>query len=169
MDRPEGMKYFDFVMSEVHGLRIRELLAARREGRKVVGSFCVFVPEELVLAVEGVFAGAEFNFEGAETLLPRTTCAPIHSAFGFKLAQVCSCLEALDLVAGENTCDGKKRAFEIFAGLVDRYFARLRRVHAQPVAPGTRPFDDGGARTVRRDARRRGPRLRPGGSCIISA
>jgi len=25
-DRPEGMGYFDFVMSEVHGLRIKELL-----------------------------------------------------------------------------------------------------------------------------------------------
>jgi hypothetical protein len=24
-DRPEGMGYFDFVMSEVHGLRIKEL------------------------------------------------------------------------------------------------------------------------------------------------
>jgi hypothetical protein len=26
-NRPEGMKYFDFVMSEIHGLRIKELEA----------------------------------------------------------------------------------------------------------------------------------------------
>lgn len=50
-DRPEGMKYFDFVMSEVHGLRIKELMDAKAQGRKVVGSYCVFVPEEMILAV----------------------------------------------------------------------------------------------------------------------
>ena len=72
-NRPEGMKYFDFVMSEVHGLRIKELMDAKAQGRKIIGSYCVFVPEELILAVDGVSvglcAGAEFNFEGAETLL----------------------------------------------------------------------------------------------------
>lgn len=97
-NRPEGMKYFDFVMSEVHGLRIKELMDAKTKGRKVVGSYCVFVPEELILAVDGVSvglcAGAEFNFEGAETLLPRNTCALIKSAFGFKLGKVCPYLEA---------------------------------------------------------------------------
>ncbi len=31
------MGYFDFVMSEVHGLRIKELLDAQQAGRKVVG------------------------------------------------------------------------------------------------------------------------------------
>ena len=30
-DRPEGMKYFDFVMSEVHGLRIKELMDAKAQ------------------------------------------------------------------------------------------------------------------------------------------
>ena len=28
-NRPEGMKYFDFVMSEVHGLRIKEIVDAK--------------------------------------------------------------------------------------------------------------------------------------------
>ena len=40
-NRPEGMSYLDFVMSEVHGLRIKELVDAKSEGRKVVGTFCV--------------------------------------------------------------------------------------------------------------------------------
>ena len=56
-NRPEGMGYFDFVMSEVHGLRIKELVDAKAAGKIVVGSFCVFVPEELVLAVDGVNVG----------------------------------------------------------------------------------------------------------------
>ncbi len=121
-NRPEGMKYFDFVMSEVHGLRIQELMDAKAQGRKVIGSYCVFVPEELILAVDGVSvglcAGAEFNFEGAETVLPRNTCALIKSAFGFKLGRVCPYLEASDVVVGENTCDGKKKSYEMLAPMV---------------------------------------------------
>jgi benzoyl-CoA reductase/2-hydroxyglutaryl-CoA dehydratase subunit BcrC/BadD/HgdB len=121
-NRPDGMKYFDFVMSEVHGLRIQELMDAKDQGRKVFGSFCVFVPEEIVLAVDGILvglcAGAEFAPEAAEKLLPRNTCALIKGAFGFALARVCPYLAAADVVVGENTCDGKKKSYEIFRDLV---------------------------------------------------
>ena len=123
-NRPRGMGYFDFVMSEVHGLRIRELMDAKKEGRVVVGSFCVFVPEELVLAVDGISvglcAGAEFGFAEAEKVLPRNTCSLIKSAFGFKLGRICPYIESCDLIVGENTCDGKKKAYEIFGDMVSR-------------------------------------------------
>jgi benzoyl-CoA reductase/2-hydroxyglutaryl-CoA dehydratase subunit BcrC/BadD/HgdB len=116
-NRPEGMKYFDFVMSEVHGLRIKELLDAKAEGRKVIGSYCTFVPEELILALDGVSVGlctgADFATDLVEQVLPRNTCSLIKSAFGFKLGKVCPYVEACDLVVGENTCDGKKKAYEI--------------------------------------------------------
>jgi benzoyl-CoA reductase/2-hydroxyglutaryl-CoA dehydratase subunit BcrC/BadD/HgdB len=49
-NRPQGMGYFDLVMSEVHGLRIKKLLDDKSAGRKIIGSYCVFVPEEIVLA-----------------------------------------------------------------------------------------------------------------------
>jgi benzoyl-CoA reductase/2-hydroxyglutaryl-CoA dehydratase subunit BcrC/BadD/HgdB len=121
-ERPRGMEYFDFVMSEVHGLRIKELFDAKKQGRKVIGSFCVFVPEELILAVGGVSvglcAGAEFGFEEAEKVLPRNTCALIKSAFGFKLGRVCPYVESSDMIVGENTCDGKKKSYEILKELV---------------------------------------------------
>ncbi len=121
-NRPEGMKYFDFVMSEVHGLRIKELMDAKAQGRIVVGSYCVFVPEELILAVDGVSvglcAGAEFNFEGAEEVIPRNLCPLIKSAFGFKRGLVCPYLEASDIVVGENTCDGKKKSYEVLGPMV---------------------------------------------------
>ncbi|MBP7526523.1 MAG: 2-hydroxyacyl-CoA dehydratase [Syntrophorhabdaceae bacterium] len=125
-NRPEGMKYFDFVMSEVHGLRIKELMDARAQGRIVVGSYCVFVPEEFILAVDGVSvglcAGAEFNFEGAEEVLPRNLCALIKSAFGFKLGLVCPYVEASDIIVGENTCDGKKKAYEVLGPMVKELY-----------------------------------------------
>ena len=33
-DRPAGMDYFNFVMSEVHGLRVKEILDGKKEGRQ---------------------------------------------------------------------------------------------------------------------------------------
>jgi hypothetical protein len=39
------MKCFDFVVNEVHELRIREL-DTKAQGRKVIGSYCVFAPVE---------------------------------------------------------------------------------------------------------------------------
>ena len=125
-NRPAAMSYFDFVMSEVHGLRVRELLNAKAEGRKVVGAFCLFVPEEIVLAANGVMVGlctgADFATEQVEALLPRNTCALIKSAFGFKLGRVCPYMESADLIVGENTCDGKKKAFETFGTLVPNLY-----------------------------------------------
>ncbi|MCJ8499662.1 double-cubane-cluster-containing anaerobic reductase [Desulfatitalea alkaliphila] len=125
-DRPEGMGYFDFVMSEVHGLRIKELLDEKAAGRKIVGSYCVFVPEEIVLAANatlvGLCSGADFAMEEVEMLLPRNTCALIKSAFGFKIGKVCPYLESADMVVGENTCDGKKKAYESLGHMIENLY-----------------------------------------------
>ena len=124
--RPEGMQYFDFVMSEVHGLRIKELLAEQEQGRKIIGSYCVFVPEEITLAANatlvGLCSGADFATEQVEQLLPRNTCSLIKSSFGFKLGKVCPYLEVADMIVGENTCDGKKKAYETLDDLLDNLY-----------------------------------------------
>ncbi|KAF5035462.1 (R)-phenyllactyl-CoA dehydratase beta subunit [anaerobic digester metagenome] len=103
----------------VHGLGIKELQDAKARGRKIVVTFCVFVPEELALAVDavqvGLCAGADAGREAAETLVPRNTCALIKSFIGFKLARLCPYTESCDLIVGETTCDGKKKAYEAFA------------------------------------------------------
>ena len=125
-NRPDGMQYFDFVMSEVHGLRIKELLDEQESGRKVIGSYCVFVPEEIALAANatlvGLCSGADFAVEEVEKYLPRNTCALIKSSFGFKLGKVCPYLEAADMIVGENTCDGKKKAYETLKTLADNVY-----------------------------------------------
>jgi len=125
-DRPKGMGYFDFVVSEIHGLRIEEIIKAKEEGKKVVGSFCVYVPEELVLAANGVSiglcAGADAGTEEAERFIPRNTCALIKAFMGFKLAGLCPYLETTDLIVGETTCDGKKKAYEIFNDITKKVY-----------------------------------------------
>jgi benzoyl-CoA reductase/2-hydroxyglutaryl-CoA dehydratase subunit BcrC/BadD/HgdB len=127
--RLQGMEYLDFVLSEVHGLRIKELQDAKAEGRKIVGTFCVFVPEELTLAAEaihvGLCAGADAGTEQAEKLVPRNTCALIKSFIGFKLAKICPYTESCDLIVGETTCDGKKKAYEAFAEHAPMYIMEV--------------------------------------------
>ena len=123
--RLKGMEYLDFVLSEVHGLRIKELQMAKAEGKKIVGTFCVFVPEELTMAANaiqvGLCAGAEAGTEAAEKIVPRNTCALIKSFVGFKLARLCPYTESCDLIVGETTCDGKKKVYENFREYVPMY------------------------------------------------
>ncbi|MBM7854665.1 benzoyl-CoA reductase/2-hydroxyglutaryl-CoA dehydratase subunit BcrC/BadD/HgdB [Desulfohalotomaculum tongense] len=127
--RPAGMEYFDFVMSEVHGLRVKELLDKKAEGKKVVSSFCVFVPEEFVLAAGGacigLCAGAQYSVPIGEKVLPRSLCPLIKSSLGFKLGGLCPYFEVSDFVVGETTCDGKKKAWEILAQYHPTYVMEL--------------------------------------------
>ncbi|MDI6710152.1 MAG: double-cubane-cluster-containing anaerobic reductase [Bacillota bacterium] len=124
-NRPRGMEYFDFVVNEIHGLRVQELQEFRRGGGKVVGTFCVFVPEELILAAGGVCvglcSGIDIGTAQAEAVLPRNICPLIKSFMGFKLARVCPYMESCDLLVGETTCDGKKKAFEVLADFAPVY------------------------------------------------
>lgn len=125
-NRPKGMGYFDFVISEVHGLLIEEIVDAKEQGRPIIGTFCVYVPEELVLAVDGVCiglcAGAEVGFDEAEKYIPRNTCALIKAFMGFKLAGLCPYVQTTDLIVGETTCDGKKKAYEALEDITGKVY-----------------------------------------------
>ncbi|SFQ99356.1 double-cubane-cluster-containing anaerobic reductase [Desulfoscipio geothermicus] len=116
-NRPQGLEYFDFVVNEIHGLRIQELQEHKQNGGKVIGAFCVFVPEEIVRAAGGICiglcSGIDIGAAEAEKVLPRNICPLIKSFMGFKLAKICPYFESCDMVVGETTCDGKKKAFEI--------------------------------------------------------
>ncbi len=134
-NRLKGMEYMDFVLSEVHGLRVQELQDAKAQGRKVVGTFCVFVPEELTLAANaiqvGLCAGADAGTQEAEKRVPRNTCALIKSFMGFKLARLCPYTESSDLVVGETTCDGKKKAYEALGDLLPTYVMEVPQTKSE--------------------------------------
>ena len=116
-NRPSGMGFFEFVVGDIHGIRVRELREHAAMGGKVVATYCVFVPDEVVLAAGaipvGLCAGAQFSVPMAEQVLPRNTCALIKSSFGFKLGRICPYVQSSHLIVGETTCDGKKKMFEL--------------------------------------------------------
>ncbi len=129
VNRPASMSYFDRFSGEIHGARIRELVELKERGNIVVGGFCTYVPEELVIAAGGALvglcSGADFAVEEVERELPSNLCALIKSSYGFKLAGVCPYLEVSDLVVGETTCDGKKKYYELLGKQVPMYVMEL--------------------------------------------
>lgn len=128
-NRPETMKYFDFVVSEAHGLRIQELNEHRKVGGKVIGAFCVFVPEDIVMAAGavqvGLCAGADFAIPDANGLIPDGSCPLVRASLGFKVSGACPYIQSSDLMVGETTCDGKKKMYEVLAELQPTYIMEL--------------------------------------------
>lgn len=120
-NRPHGMAYFDSMIENIHTGRIREIVDAKEMGKPVIGTFCVYVPEELVTAADGICiglcGGAQGSIADAEKILPRNICPMVKSAFGFKVGKICPYFQVVDLVYGETTCDAKKKTWE----LLDRY------------------------------------------------
>jgi benzoyl-CoA reductase/2-hydroxyglutaryl-CoA dehydratase subunit BcrC/BadD/HgdB len=120
-NRPQGMAYFDDMVSNIFSGRIQEMMDAKSEGRPVVGTFCVYVPEEIIQAANGVCiglcGGSQGSIADAEKILPRNICPMVKSAFGFKVGRICPLFQAVDFVYGETTCDAKKKTWE----LLDEY------------------------------------------------
>ncbi len=118
-NRPEGMDYYNFVVSEIHGVCPAELIEHQKKGGKVFGTFCVYVPDEIVFAADaiatGLCGGSQFWVPGGEKVLPTNTCPLIKASVGARFDRTCPFFRIADMYVGETTCDGKKKAWEILA------------------------------------------------------
>ena len=118
-NRPEGMDYYNMVVADIHGIRPSELIAHQEKGGKVFGTFCVYVPDEIVFAADGIATGlcggSQFWVPGGEKVLPTNTCPLIKASVGARLDRTCPFFRIADMYVGETTCDGKKKAWEILA------------------------------------------------------
>jgi len=116
-NRPEGMDYYDFVVAELHGVRPAELVEHKKKGSKVFGTFCVYVPDEIIFAAgaiaTGLCGGSQFWVPAGEKVLPANTCPLIKASVGARLDKTCPFFRLADIYIGETTCDGKKKAWEI--------------------------------------------------------
>ncbi|NLO20603.1 MAG: 2-hydroxyacyl-CoA dehydratase [Syntrophomonadaceae bacterium] len=117
--RPDNMDYFNKVVTSVHGRRPYELFQHKQKGGKVFGTYCVYVPDEVLLALNGVSTGLcggdQFWVPGGEKYLPANTCPLIKSSMGSRLDRTSPFCQVADMFIGEATCDGKKKAWEILA------------------------------------------------------
>ena len=128
-NRPEAMDYYNFVIAEIHGVRPAELIEHQKKGGKVFGTFCVYVPDEIVFAADaiatGLCGGSQFWVPGGEKVLPVNTCPLIKASVGARLDRTCPFFRIADIYIGETTCDGKKKAWEILGEDVPTYVMQL--------------------------------------------
>ena len=107
-------------------LRMKDLKEA---GKKVVGTYCTFVPTELVEAAGGAVvslcASSEEPIPAAENHLPRNLCPLIKASYGFALQDTCPYFYFSDFIVGETTCDGKKKMFELMNEIKETYVMQL--------------------------------------------
>ena len=116
-NRPKAMDFWDMVIAEVHGIRPAELIEEQKKGRKVFGTFCVYVPDEVIIAANGIVTGlcggSQFWVPDGEKVLPKNVCPLVKASVGARLGRTCPFFRIADMYIGETTCDGKKKAYEI--------------------------------------------------------
>ncbi len=115
--RPSGMGYFDGVIHGAHGARVAEIKAKREAGARFVGTFCIFVPEEILLALDveylALCGGTAETIPHAEKTFPRNICPLVKSTLGLAYSGACPYSSLEDLAVGETTCDAKKKAWDV--------------------------------------------------------
>jgi benzoyl-CoA reductase/2-hydroxyglutaryl-CoA dehydratase subunit BcrC/BadD/HgdB len=106
-----------------------DIAQAKREGRKVIGYYCLFSPVGIALAAGAIpvsLCGSKDDpIEEAEKVLPRNLCPLIKSSYGFAAIDTCPFFRLSDLVVGETTCDGKKKMFEFLGQLRPLHILQL--------------------------------------------
>jgi benzoyl-CoA reductase/2-hydroxyglutaryl-CoA dehydratase subunit BcrC/BadD/HgdB len=115
--RPARMAYFDRVIHGVHGDRVREIRERRAAGDKFVGTFCIYVPEEVLVALGAVHlalcGGTSVSIPYSEGMFPRNMCPLVKSTLGLALSGTCPYGPLEDLAVGETTCDAKKKTWDV--------------------------------------------------------
>ena len=125
--------------------RIGQLTARRKEGEKIVGTLCLFVPDEIIYAAKAdrviLCGGRNATVSLAEEYLPRTICPLIKSSFGSVVSRECcgvvdACphFDLVDMVVAETTCDGKKKMYELLDHYIPTYVIDLPQKPESPEA-----------------------------------
>jgi benzoyl-CoA reductase/2-hydroxyglutaryl-CoA dehydratase subunit BcrC/BadD/HgdB len=117
-NRPRAMALFDQAFHASHAERVAELWKHRKKGGKAIGTFCIYVPDEIALALDVVpiplCGGSDWPVSYADKMLPRDICPIIRSTFGMALSGTCPYSPLKDFIVGETTCDAKKKTWDLF-------------------------------------------------------
>lgn len=99
------------------------------KGRPIVGILCEFTPRELIFAAGAVSVclcgGSAETIPAAEEDLPVSLCPLIKSTYGYHAQKSNPFLEMADLVIAEDTCDGKKKMYELMGASRSMYVLEL--------------------------------------------
>lgn len=106
-----------------------KMKAHKDNGGKIVGTYCSFIPTELIIAAGAIpvtlCATSEEPIAAAQEHLPSNLCPLIKASYGFALTDTCPYFYFSDFIVGETTCDGKKKMFELMNDIKDTYVMQL--------------------------------------------
>jgi hypothetical protein len=127
-NRPENMAYFDRIFETFeHG---GEGTVVPRKGEKIIGTYCLFVPEELIYAAGArpvrLCSGAYESVEIGEEHMPEVACPMVKSEFGLSTLPILSFFQQCELVVMPASCDWKVKGRgtqRVCSGTYDGYAA----------------------------------------------
>jgi len=123
--RPSLMKQVE----ELRGVNSVKIKEASEQGKKVVGTYCVFSPHEIAMAADAIpvtLCGTkEEPIAAAEEKLPRNLCPLIKSSYGFAVTDTCPYFYFSDVLLAETTCDGKKKMYELMGEIKPMHVMNL--------------------------------------------
>ncbi len=96
---------------------ILEIKEAHERGTPIIGTYCGYMPWEIIDAAGAIAvslcAKSEEAIPAAEEHLPRNLCPLVKSSYGHALRGTCPYFHFCDLIVAETTCDGKKKMYEL--------------------------------------------------------
>ena len=116
-NRPRAMKLFDEAFHASHRGRVAEIVERRAKGGKAIGTFCIYVPDEIAYAADvltiPLCGGSGWSVNYADKMFPRDICPLVRSTFGMAFSGTCPYGKLMDFALGETTCDAKKKVWDL--------------------------------------------------------
>ena len=127
-NRAKAMEAFDYVMIGMQA-RVDELKRLKEQGKKIIGTFCVQVPEELIYAADCIPIRLSCGFLDAisvgEEILPKNICPMVRASIGFPFLKINPYFELCDVIAIPTTCDAKKKMADVLSNFKDVWVLEL--------------------------------------------
>lgn len=125
-NRAKAMSYYDELFTTKKNFK--ELTELKRKGKKIVGTFCNMVPEELIYAAGAIpirlCSGCNDAIRPAEEAFPRDSCPLIKASLGFIVTDS-ALFNLCDVVILPATCDGKKKLGELLNDYIPVWMLNL--------------------------------------------
>jgi benzoyl-CoA reductase/2-hydroxyglutaryl-CoA dehydratase subunit BcrC/BadD/HgdB len=129
-ERPKGMAYFDAILKTFG--EGGEKTVPKKPSQKLIGTYCLFVPEELIYAAGAhpvrLCAGTYESCEVGEDFLPETSCPMVRSEMGLSALPILSFYHECDMVVVPGSCDWKVKMAESLSQFVPVTFMDLPSV-----------------------------------------
>lgn len=136
-DLPQGMRYFIDVMrgaftGDQKGRFSNPSHFQGADNRKVIGTYCLMVPEELIYAAGAIpvrLCGGSYEASSiGDALVPRDTCPVVKASLGFSSLDLVSLYQRCDVVIIPTTCDAKRKMGEELSAFTEVWMLEVPHV-----------------------------------------